>query len=58
MRQKPQEFKKAAECLYCNGNGVYFALLKVAGKQIKRSLKPDDVALAKRRLEDLRGKAK
>jgi len=55
--QKSQELKKVAECLYRNGNKTYFALLKVSGKQIKRSLKTDDMAVAKRRLAELRGKA-
>ena len=48
---------KVAECLYRNGHGTYFALLKVGGKQIKRSLKTDDSALARRRLKELRVKA-
>ncbi|MEP6670278.1 MAG: site-specific integrase [Chthoniobacter sp.] len=55
--QKSQELKKVAECLYRNGNKVYFALVKVRGKQIKRSLKTDDMAIAKRRLAELREKA-
>jgi integrase len=55
--QKSQDFKKVAECLYRNANKVYFALIKVSGKQIKRSLKTDDMAIAKRRLGDLRAKA-
>ena len=46
------------ECLYRNGNKIYSALLKVGGKQIKRSLKTSDLALAKRRLAELREKAK
>jgi hypothetical protein len=47
-----------AECLYRNGHGTYFAIVKVNGKQIKRSLKTDDSALAKRRLSEFRTKAK
>ena len=47
---------KVGECLYRNGHGTYFALLKVRGKQIKRSLKTDDSALAKRRLAEFRTK--
>ena len=54
--QKSQDLKKVAECLYRNANGVYFALLKVSRKQIKRSLKTDDLAMAKRRLGELRAK--
>jgi len=48
---------KVAECLYRNGHGTYFALLKVRGKQIKKSLKTEDSALARRRLAELRTKA-
>ena len=57
MRQKSQELKKVGQCLYRNGLKTYFALIKVSGKQIKRSLKTDDLALAKRRLAELRSKA-
>ncbi len=52
-----QTLSKVAECLYRNGHGTYFALLKVHGKQIKRSLKTEDSALARRRLAELRTKA-
>ena len=48
---------KVAECLYRNSHGTYFALLKVGGKQIKRSLKTEDAALARRRLAEFRTKA-
>lgn len=50
--------QKVGECLYRNGHGTYFALVKINGKQIKRSLKTADSALAKRRLGELRSKAK
>lgn len=43
--------------LYRNKHGTYFALIKAGGKQIKKSLRTDDPALAKRRLADLRQKA-
>lgn len=36
--------------LYRSYQGVYFALIKVRGKQIKRSLDTKDLALAKRLL--------
>ena len=49
---------KVAECLYRNAHGTYFALLKVRGRQIKRSLKTTDAALARRRLSELRTKAR
>ena len=55
--QKSQSLNRVGECLYRNGIGIYFALVKVGGKQIKRSLKTNDVALAKRRLSELRRKA-
>jgi len=53
----PHTLTKVAECLYRNGHGTYFALLKVRGKQIKRSLKTEDAALARRRLAEFRTKA-
>lgn len=56
MANKSQEFKRVGECLYRNQNKTYFALIKVSGKQIKRSLKTDDMPLAKRRLSELRAK--
>jgi integrase len=56
-QQKSQELKRVGECLYRNGIGTYFALVKVRGKQIKRSLKTDDLPIAKRRLGELRAKA-
>lgn len=49
---------KVAECLYRNAHGTYFALVKVRGKQIKKSLKTTDPTLAKRRLADVRNKAR
>jgi integrase len=55
--QKSQHLKRVGECLYRNGRKTYFALVKVSGKQIKRSLKTNDLAIAKRRLSELRGKA-
>jgi integrase len=51
---KSQTFKRVGECLYRNGNKAYFAIIKVAGKQIKRSLKTVDLPLAKRRLAEFR----
>ena len=57
MPKKSQEFNKVAECLYRNGNRLYYALVKVNGKQIRRSLKTTDLAIAKRRLGEFRAKA-
>ena len=55
--QKSQELSRVGECLYRTGKGVYVALIKVKGKQIKRSLKTSDRSLANRRLSELREKA-
>src|SRR5260370_9406209 len=55
--QKSQQLKRVGECLYRNGRRTYFALIKVSGTQIKRSLKTDDLAIAKRKLSELRSKA-
>ena len=46
--------KKVGQCLYRNKHGTYYALIKVRGKQIKRSLKTADSQLAKRRLVNFR----
>ena len=53
-----QVLHKVAECLYRNGHGTYFAIVKIDSKQIKRSLKTDDQSLAKRRLSEFRKKVK
>jgi integrase len=48
-------FEKVAECLYRNPSSrTYYALVKVKGKQHKRSLKTTDLAEAKRKLRDYR----
>jgi len=39
VAQKSQQLNRVGECLYRNGRKTYFALIKVSGKQIKRSLK-------------------
>ena len=54
---KPTTLTRVAECLYKNDHGTYFALLKVRGKQIKKSLKTKDAAVAKRHLATHRAKA-
>src|SRR6516162_1210977 len=47
--------QKVAECLYrYSSNGVYYARIKVRGKEIRRSLETTDRALAKRRLSVLK----
>ena len=57
MPKESQEFNKVAECLYRNGNRLYYAIVKVNGKQIGRSLKTNDLAIAKRRLVEFSAKA-
>jgi hypothetical protein len=48
-------FEKVAECLYRNPSSTkYYGLIKVKGKQHKRSLKTTDLAEAKRKLRDYR----
>ena len=52
-----QTLRRVAECLYrAEHNGVYYALFKRSGKQIKRSLKTTDRQLAERKLGGLRQK--
>ena len=56
-RQDGRTYSKVAECLYrSDASGVYYALLKKSGKQIRRSLKTDDRKLAERRLAEFREK--
>src|SRR5207253_3507071 len=48
-------FQKVGECLYrYSSNGVYYARIKCAGKEIRRSLETTDKALARRNLAKLR----
>jgi integrase len=55
MKKPPSAgLNHVGECLYRHHAGTYYALVKVAGKQIKRSLRTSDVSLAKRRLSDFR----
>jgi integrase len=50
-------FHKVAQNLYrLESSGTYYALFKRASKQIRRSLKTTDSALARRRLNELREK--
>jgi integrase len=58
MGQPSQDLRRVAQCLYrSQQSGVYYAILKRSGKQIKRSLRTTDQALAKRRLADLSKRA-
>ena len=53
-----QKLNRVGHCLYrSQESGVYYAILKRSGKQIKRSLKTTDSALARRRLGDLEDRA-
>src|SRR5258705_895264 len=56
-KHKSQRTTRVGECLYRDGNGNYVALVKVKGKQIKRSLGTNDRQLANRRLADFRATA-
>lgn len=47
-------FQKVGQCLYRYSNGVYYGRIRVDGKQIKRSLRTTDRALARRRLAEFR----
>lgn len=50
-------FVRVGECLYRHRSSrVYYALVKRSGKQLRRSLKTTDPALAKRRLGEFREK--
>ena len=56
--RKRYTFKRVSENLYkVIETGGYYALVKRGGKQIRRSLKTTDKALAKRRLAELKQKA-
>ena len=53
-----QTLDKVGHCLYRSAkSNIYYAILKRAGKQIKRSLKTTDRALAGRRLSEFQDKA-
>jgi len=55
LQSKVGEFQKVGECLYrYSSNGVYYARIRVDGKEIKRSLGTTDRALAQRRLADFK----
>jgi integrase len=48
-------FKKVGECLYRNPSSrQYYALVKFRGKQIKRSLRTEELPEARRKLRDFR----
>lgn len=54
-RQQRALFQNDGECLYRNdSSGVYYALIKRGGKQIRRSRRTTDRKLAERRLAEFR----
>ena len=55
--KKAADLQNVGECLYRHtSTGGYYALVKRAGKQIRKSLKTTDRALAQRRLSEFRDK--
>jgi hypothetical protein len=49
------KWKKIGSCLYRYvPSGVYYALIKFRGKQIRRSLDTQDLAVARRKVQDMR----
>jgi integrase len=54
LQSKNGAFEKVGECLYRYSNGVYYARIKIDGKDIKRSLKTTDRDFAKRELAAFR----
>jgi integrase len=54
LQRKLGGFEKVGECLYRYSNGVYYARIKIDGKDIKRSLRTTDRDLAKRALAAFR----
>ena len=54
VTEPKRAFEKVGPCLYrYTATGTYYALVKVKGKQIRRSLETSDRPLAKRKLADL-----
>ncbi len=50
-----EKWTKVGECLYrYKTSGGYYARIKIKGKEFRRSLRTTDLALAKRRLRELR----
>jgi integrase len=55
LESKNGAFQKVGECLYrYSSNGVYYARIRVEGKEIKRSLETTDRAIARRKLADFK----
>ena len=56
MAKKEPDLTRVGECLWRHQSLKYYAIVRVGGKQIKRSLKTKDLALAKRNLRKFREK--
>ena len=54
QQEKESDWKRIGPCLYRYRGGAYYALLKVGGKQIRRSLETNDLPLARRKLADFK----
>ena len=50
MPRMSQDFKKVTKCLYRNGKKLYYGVVKLNGKPIRRLLKTAHLAIAKQRL--------
>jgi integrase len=50
MQQKAQFSKSKVSCLFLHRGGTYYAIAKVSGKIIRRSLETNDYGIAKNRL--------
>lgn len=46
---------RVAECLYRNESGTYFAIMKVTGKKVRKSLNTFDRETARQRLGAVKG---
>jgi len=56
MAKKEPDLTRVGECLWRHQSLKYYAIVRVGGKQIKRSLKTKDLGLAKRKLRKFREK--
>ena len=56
MAEKEPDLTRVGECLWRHQSLKYYAIVRVGGKQIKRSLKTKDLGLAKRKLRKFREK--
>jgi len=55
--KQKSDWAKVGPCLYRYRGAAYYALFKLGGKQIRRSLETGDLELARRRLRALRNEA-